>query len=467
MPPSLALIVWLVLLLGLLRFDPSKDPRTPLALWVPLIWMFIIGSRLPSQWLGGGMQTASQGLEEGSALDRTIFLILILLAMGILALRSFNWGAFFARNFVLMTFLLFALMSVLWSDFPFVSFKRWFRDFGNYLVILVVLSDPHPLEAVRTLFRRLGYLLVPLSILLIKYYPQIGKSYEVWSGAPMFVGVTTSKNMLGVACLVSGIFFFWDTVSRWPERKERRTRRIIILNLAFLGMTAWLLHLSNSATSRLCLMLGCLVMAAAHTRAVKRHPAFLKILIPMCLCVYMVLEFGFDINARIAGMVGRDPTLTGRTDLWKYLLRMHTNPLLGTGYESFWLGSRLDFVWQRFWLFNEAHNGYLEVYLNLGLVGLCLLGMFLIASYRRIWRLTVSSFALASLSLGVWAVAFFYNMTEAGFRGGLLWMTLLVGVLAVPERTEDRLTNASENKVAGTLWHSSRSDRLRSQELAR
>src|SRR6266849_776208 len=98
MPPSLALFVWLVLLLGLLRFDPAKDPRTPLALWVPLIWMFIVASRLPSQWLGGGMVTASQAVEEGNALDRTIFITLILLAIGILVLRSFNWGRFFARN---------------------------------------------------------------------------------------------------------------------------------------------------------------------------------------------------------------------------------------------------------------------------------------------------------------------------------------------------------------------------------
>jgi len=260
--------------------------------------------------------------------------------------------------------------------------------------------------------------------------------------------------MLGVACLVIGIFFFWDIVTRWPERKERRIRRVIFLDFVFLGMTIWLLHLSNSATSRLCLALGCLVIAAAHTKAVKRHPAFLKILIPVCLCAYMVLEFGFDINAKIAGMVGRDPTLTGRTDLWVYLLSMHTNPLFGTGYESFWLGTRLEFVWRKYWLFNEAHNGYLEVYLNLGLIGLFLLSMFLIASYRRIWKLAASSVPLASLSLGVWAVTFFYNMTEAGFRGGMLWMSLVIGALAIPERTEDPLPIVSRKTATGIPPHS-------------
>ena len=452
MPPSLALFVWLVLLLGLLRFDPSKDSKPSLALWVPLIWMFINGSRLPSQWIGSQVQTASQALEEGNALDRSIFILLILLAFGILMSRSFKWGNFFARNIVLMAFLFFALISVLWSDFPFVSFKRWFRDLGDYLVILVVLSDPRPLEAVVTLLRRLCYLLIPLSILVIKYYPQIGKQYEFWTGATTFVGAATSKNMLGVLSLISGIFFFWDTVARWSNRKERRTRKIIVLNVAFMAMTLWLLNLSNSATSRVCLALGCMVVAGAHSRKMKRHPNFLKVVIPVTLVLYMVLELGFGISGGLAGAVGRNSTLTGRTELWTILLGMHTNPLVGTGYESFWLGPRLQLVWQRFAIVNEAHNGYLEVYLNLGLIGLFLLGGFLIASYRNICRrLTdLSTFSFASLVLALWTMLLFYNVTEAAFKSQLVWLTFRLGAIVVPVLAADRVRNvaASDNEGA-------------------
>jgi hypothetical protein len=91
MPPILALVLWSILLLGLLRFDPAKASGTSLALWVPLIWMFIVGSRLPMQWLGGqGVTMGAQSLEEGNPLDRTVFFVLILLAIGILMSRSFN-----------------------------------------------------------------------------------------------------------------------------------------------------------------------------------------------------------------------------------------------------------------------------------------------------------------------------------------------------------------------------------------
>ena len=438
MPPTLALFLWLILLLALWRFDPAGDSKTSLALWVPLIWMFIIGSRLPSQWLGWGTESLAQSMQEGNALDAVIYSTLILLAIRILMLRSFKWHGFFAGNLALMAFLIFELLSVVWSDFHFVSFKRWFRDLGGYLVILVVLSDPRPREAVCTLLRRLGYLLVPLCILLIKYYPDMSITYDYWTGAAEFTGATTAKNSLGVDCLVFGIFFFWDTVTRWSERKEPRTKRIILVNASFIYMTMWLLVKSQSATSEVCLVVGCLVIAAAHTRLSKRHPIFLKVLIPACFGLYLILAFGFNINAEFAGAVGRDPTLTGRTFIWQTLLSMHTNPLLGTGYESFWLGPRLQWVWEKCGAINEAHNGFLEVYLNLGFIGLFFLVGFLLSSYHTICRRLAPFSSLGSLSLAFWIVLLFRNMTEASFRGGLLWVTFLLGAIVVPRATSAR-----------------------------
>jgi exopolysaccharide production protein ExoQ len=436
MPPYLALFLWFVLLVGLLCFDPAKESRVSAALWVPLAWMFITGSRLPTQWLGGSVGGAAQALEEGSPLDRSILSVLILLAIGVLISRSFNWGRFFARNFALMALICFALVSVIWSDFPFIAFKRWFRDLGNYLVILVVLSDPRPLEAVRTLLRRLCYLLITLSILIFKYFPQVGKQYDPWTGVASFVGATTSKNMLGVLCLISGIFFFWDTVTRWSDRKERRTKRTLVLNVAFFAMTLWVLNLANSATSSVCLVIGCMVIVAVHSSWARRHPGFLKVMIPAGFCLYLTLAYGWDINGELAGAVGRDPTLTGRTDIWKAVLSTNTNPLLGTGYESFWLGPRLSHVWQLVGTVNEAHNGYLEIYLTLGLIGVFLLFIYLIASYRTICKRLSPFFSLASLGLALWTVMLFYNMTEsAAFRGQLLWVIFLLVVIMLSADT--------------------------------
>ena len=220
MSPSLALLLWLILLGGLFWFDRAGKRSSSPALWVPLIWFFFLGSRTPTMWLGFSYGSGAQALEEGSPLDRTVFLLLTVAALGILISRSFRWRKFVAQNWALAFFLAFALLSVTWSDFPLATFKKWFRDVGICMAVLVVLSDPRPLEAVRTVLRRLFYLLIPLSVVFVKYYPNLGKAFSPWGGQE-YTGVATSKNMLGVLCLVSGIFFFWEMVTSWHERKQR------------------------------------------------------------------------------------------------------------------------------------------------------------------------------------------------------------------------------------------------------
>jgi len=444
MPPLLALASWFVLLLALLRFDPAKEKGISPALWVPIIWLFITGSRLPSQWLAGQLATQAGGFEEGNPLDRITFSILIVAALIILASRSFRWDAFLTRNFFLVAFILFALVSVVWSDFPLVAIKRWFRDLGNYLVILVVLSDPRPPEAVTTVIRRLCYLLVPLSVVLMKYFPTIGRYYLYWTGSVTYMGATTSKNNLGALCLISGLFFLWDTLRRWPERKQRQTKRVIRLNLVFIAMTLWTLNLANSATSRACLMIGSLVLLAAHSKAFQRYSTLLKILIPAVFVLYIVLAFGFDMNSQVAGAVGRDPTFTDRTNIWALLLSMKTNPLVGTGYESFWLGPRLSVIWSQFGTLNEAHDGYLEVYLNLGLIGVALLCGFLFSSYQKICKNFTVDPSVFSFSLAFWAATVFYNITEAAFKAHIMWLAFLLIAIAAPARAAERTPSSAE-----------------------
>src|SRR5262249_2319160 len=128
--------------------------------------------------------------------------------------------------------------------------------------------------------------------------------------------------------------------------------------------------------------------------------------------------------------------------------------LLGTGYESFWLGPRLLSFWQSgVGMINEAHNGYLEVYLNLGSIGILLLAGFLIASYRTICKRFKFTSFVTSLSLAFWTVMLFHSVTEADFRSGLMWFTFLLGGLAVPRRTAERAKSIAADEAAVTEVH--------------
>jgi len=437
MPPDVALFLWFVLLLALFAFGSAREPKVSAALWVPVTSMFFMGSRQPTQWLSGNIAAGGgaggpEALAEGDPLNRTVSLVLLVLGIAILVSRSFRWGDFFARNRVLTAYLLFALVSVVWSDLPFPAFKKWFRDLGNYVMVLVVLSDPHPLEAVSTLLRRLGYLLIPLSVVLIKYFPAIARQYDPWTGAAAYSGASTSKNMLGILCLVCGIYFFWDTVVRWPDHKNRRQKRVILVNAGLIWMIVWLLNTCDSATSRTCLVIACLVILAAHSKAVRRRPGILTVTVPLVFLIYVFLFFGLGLSGDFASIVNRPPSLSGRTVIWKIVLSQQTNPLLGAGYESFWLGPRLERIWAGgMGVLNESHNGYLEVYLNLGYVGLFLLLLFVIAVYRNICKQFKPFFSIASLSLAIWTAFLFHNCTEVDFRSGLMWLSFVLAALAV------------------------------------
>jgi O-antigen ligase len=442
--PTLALAAWVVLLSALFAFDPAKYTKASAALWVPVVWMFFLASRPPAMWLGiTSGADAAQALEDGNPLDRTILSLLTLIAISILMSRSFQWSKFAANNCALVSFVAFGLLSVVWSDFPLATFKKWFRDVGVYMAALVVLSDPHPLQAVRAVLRRVSYLLVPLSILLIKYYPSLGKKWSPWGGQE-FLGVSTSKNMLGVLCLVSGIFFFWDTITRWHGRGEVRTRQIIIVNIAFVLMTAWLLSVSESKTSTICLVLGCLMIATAHSNVGERHPNWLRALAPLSFLVYLILAVGFDMGGQFAEAAGRDAAMSGRSQIWNALLSEPINPLLGTGYQTFWLGPRVQSVWSKLDGDNvlSAHNGYLQIYLDLGLIGLSIVCMFLIATYRKVCKRLDPFTPLGSLGFGLWSLILFYNITEASLEMNFLLLTFLLGAISVTECAEDRVTAA-------------------------
>src|SRR5262249_17403457 len=100
--------------------------------------------------------------------------------------------------------------------------------------------------------------------------------------------------------------------------------------------------------------------------------------------LFIAAQLTFDVWTHLLHLLGKTENLTDRTILWTALLDVKINPLFGTGIESFWLGERFQkFADAHWWKPNEAHNGYLETYLNLGLIGLALLIALLITTFWK------------------------------------------------------------------------------------
>jgi len=98
------------------------------------------------------------------------------------------------------------------------------------------------------------------------------------------------------------------------------------------------------------------------------------------------------------------------------------------------LGDRMTKLWEtRIWHPNEAHNGYLEIYLDLGVLGLCMLACLIVATFRKIRLELFRNPPWGRFRLGFLAAIVFYNVTEATFKGlSLPWFVFYLIAMEYP-----------------------------------
>jgi exopolysaccharide production protein ExoQ len=417
LPPTLALFLTVGLIVFLFRRDLREKPDVSGALWLPVLWLVLTCSRSITQWLNifGLPVSGAASLEEGSPLDASFFFLMIIAGVFVLVKRQVRLSEIVLNNGWLIVFLLYCFISIAWSDFPFVAFKRWIKILGHPIMALIVLTEPDPEEALKRLMKRCAYVVVPVSILFIKYYPQLGRKYDPWTGIQMNNGIAIAKNMLGADCMILGFFFFWYLLQTWKTERNLQRRNELRLIFGFLIGIWWLFSQAHSATSLISLVIGILVVIFVGVRPINKN--FIGTYLLAALVLLAVAELAFGISGRLSESLGRGSELSGRKELWTSLLGLHTNPILGTGFESFWLGERLERLQGIFFFTpNEAHNGYLETYLTLGLVGVLLLIGLFIATFWKIRLDLFRNFGWGRYRLGFLAAVILYNWTEAAFR---------------------------------------------------
>jgi exopolysaccharide production protein ExoQ len=342
------------------------------------------------------------------------------------------------RNWSISMYLLYCLISVTWSYHPDVSFKRWIKAIGDLAMVLIIVTDAHPVAAIRHLVSRIGFLLLPTSVLFIKYYGDLGRAYTA-DGLLMNIGVATDKNMLGLTVLIVSLVAFWNVRSLLIHKEERNRGRHLLAQGTLLALGLSLFLMANSSTCKACFVLGSFLIIASNFRTIRRRPARLH-----ALCLVVLLVAGVALlggQAEVAGALGRESNMSGRTDIWAAVIPAVPRTLIGAGFESFWISPRvsifqhalLELGWDpRIALgLNEAHNGYIEVYLNLGWIGVCLLTLVLICGYRRAVKAFGRDPELGSLFVAYIAAAVFYSLTEVGFRMlNPCWIFLLLAIVS-------------------------------------
>ena len=403
-----------------------------------------------SEWFGVAPEQSPEVYLEGSPLDASIYGILLAAALVVLIRRKHEVGAILRKNQPILFFVLFCAVSILWSEYPGVALKRWIKSIGDYAMILIILSEYDHVAALKKVLGRVSFTVIPLSILVVKYYAALGRAYaEHWAGTQYFVGLCDTKNMLGMVCLVFGLGALWRIVEVNENPFRSRVRTYAAHGTIF-GMAVWLLVLSDSKTSLSCFVLsGTLIVAHRFFHWSRRSTMLHSVMVAIVIISVSVLFLGN--NRSVLEVLGRDPTLTGRTDMWTVLLATHTNPVIGTGFESFWLGPRLGYLWTFPIVagITEAHNGYLEMYLNLGWAGVAFLAFLLWMGYWNILRLLELDPEAGRIRLALFVTAIIYNFTEAGFRStDLIWIGFITAVAVPPARIRRVMTRRSPARLA-------------------
>jgi O-antigen ligase len=408
--------------------------------------MLFAGARPISFWLNYwfGIGSYSDSLEEGNPIERAYYFVLFVLGLIVLLKRKLDWSGIFRNNKIICLYFLFCLISISWSDYPFVAFKRLFKTIIPFVMVLIVLTEKRPYAAMGFIMKRLAFVFLPLSVLFIHYYP-IGKSYHA-TGSQLFTGVAGTKNSLGMLCLLAGIYLTYALffVRRANDKlgQPLSISKHVILTL----MLIWLFYKADSATALVCMIVAVGILFIAQKPAMKLYP---NRFITMCLGIIVLfgtLELAFDIKNILLEMLGRRADLTTRVPMWHDLLAMIQNPLIGFGNESFWLGERLTYIQERYGALIQAHNGYIETYLNLGAIGLMLLLVWIIGGLKNILSLIRQSYEGAIFSFTVIVVACLYNWTEATLYGvNNLWSLFLFATLCVTPN-KSNTDEVKENK---------------------
>jgi exopolysaccharide production protein ExoQ len=450
MPPAIAAVVFAIVILGLFLIDRDPEIRTSPGLWIPVIWLFINSSRAVSTWLGvTSPVNAVDEYMDGSPFDRAVFLTLLIVGLIVLLRRGRQVSKLLWANAPIVLFFLFCLASIFWSEYTFIAFKRWSKAIGDVVMVLIVFTDRDPEAALKRLVSRVGYVLVPLSVLFIKYYPALGRTLNQWSWTYMYSGVSTTKNGLGTTCLVCGLVPLWRFFTVYRDKEETHRAGKMLAYVVVVAMVLWLFVTANSMTSLSCfLMAGGLIMVT-NFRAFRGKPWVAHFLIVVMISVSLFALF-FDTGGNLVGSLGRDATMTGRTGIWHAVLSVSGSPLVGTGFESFWMGDRLQKVWTLTAKgIQEAHNGYLEVYLNLGWMGIGLLALVIATGYRNAVAIYRRNADAGRIRLAFIAVALVYNFTEAGFRMmDPVWIAFLLAAFAVPVAPLSEPTPSPEFEIA-------------------
>jgi O-antigen ligase len=195
-------------------------------------------------------------------------------------------------------------------------------------------------------------------------------------------------------------------------------RRLSYFRMTYICLLAVFIVMAHAVTALIVICCYAFFMAMLYFfRRLEQKTAL--VLGSVCIAICVLLMFvAIPYAADIARLFGRDLTFTGRTEVWEVVTRsISKRPVLGYGFYSFWqgmTGQSADAILATHWGFGYAHNGMLEILLQLGFVGLIIFLLSLFSAIGNAWRCLWRGGSIGTdWYIGLLILTVLYNFDEA------------------------------------------------------
>jgi exopolysaccharide production protein ExoQ len=336
------------------------------------------------------------------------------------------------RNKMVLLLPVLAILSTTWSEKPQDSLRHGCLILLSTLFAIFLINRFTSQQLLR-LFNLIGVTAAISSIFCIAFAPQYGIGADLaWKG------IFGHKNDLGVFM----VFLAMPAVFTNPKSSAGKIARLLYL---FLIITLVALSQSRSGwfVALVAITFSILLLIMERTKGLRRL-TFLALTAGLtCASMYAIsVNFGSIMQA-----IGKDPTISSRTDIWKAVLEsIAKRPILGYGYSGFWNGLNgpsEEVITKIGFGISHAHCGYLNVWLQIGLVGLSII-LFMLAkalldalridkfnAATRCW----TSFVVLTVAANI-DESYLFNHTD------LLWIFFVVACIKLAQEPKGRPKHA-------------------------
>ncbi len=398
------------------------DDRETVRLWDTIPRMAETGLMLILLFLFAeallGPLLASEQEPDGSPILRIMWLPVYVLVLALAVMRTRTLILVSVRMPLLIMLLGVTAASVLWSIDTAVTFRR-------AIAVIVTtglglhLANRYNWQEMLTMFGLIWLILAGLSYVISLGMPAIGLEQD-GDHIGAWRGLWFQKNALGGHMSRATLLFAFLMITA-PD-----LRRLWIFGLI---LTIGLVFLSTSKTSLVGMLLGFGILGTGFL--MRRGARLALVLLWLAVLFTGILSAIVVFQPELlVSVLGRDLTLTGRTDIWVALGYVIVDrPWLGHGYGAFWtIGSApADFVKDLVqWDVPTAHNGWMETWLSVGLVGMGLFALAYLATVARAFIAALSSWN-GIFALGFLAQFFLFNLSESMIlqQNSIVWLTYI------------------------------------------